>query len=148
MFRYYIADLLNLLFGAGSFGKLWSACRRHKLQYTEWRMNRYRPMYNYIILTVHFYVHRIQKCIDNSKKKCIKINLQPRLGCRCFYHMFTKWISNVVYIALKNRSQICKISSAFFVVFPGAGLQMSLRATYTGSWATCCPRATGWGVLL
>ena len=38
--------LLNLLRGAGNFGKIWSACRQHEIQYTQRRMNQY--MHNYM----------------------------------------------------------------------------------------------------
>ena len=49
------ASLINLLCGAGNFGKIWSTCGQHEIQYREWRMNKYtyNYMYNFTCLFLY-----------------------------------------------------------------------------------------------
>jgi hypothetical protein len=35
------AGMLELLCGVGKFSKIWSACRQHEVQYTQWKMDGY-----------------------------------------------------------------------------------------------------------
>jgi hypothetical protein len=71
--------LLSFLCGAGNFGKIWSACGKHEIQYTEWRMNKYKHtrVYNFTCAFLcTFYTLIIRG------KVFLKCNLQPALGCR------------------------------------------------------------------
>jgi hypothetical protein len=36
-----VTGLVSLLCGAGNFGNIWSACRQHKIHYTELEVNKY-----------------------------------------------------------------------------------------------------------
>jgi hypothetical protein len=33
--QFCLSGLVNLLSGAGKYGKIWSACRQHEIKYTE-----------------------------------------------------------------------------------------------------------------
>jgi hypothetical protein len=55
------AGLLNLLCGAGNFGKIWPACGQHEIQYTKWRMNKYTYNYMYNFTHVFLYTSRAIK---------------------------------------------------------------------------------------
>jgi hypothetical protein len=56
-----------------------------------------------IILLVYVSVNQAVKLTVNNREnfitKCIS---QQRLGCRYFYHIFTKLISNVTYVSISK----------------------------------------------
>jgi hypothetical protein len=61
------AGPLTLLCGAGNFGKIWSACRQHEIQYTERKMCKdthdLTCLFFYISYTIVVYG------ADNNRKK-------------------------------------------------------------------------------
>jgi hypothetical protein len=66
------SGLLNLLCGAGNFSKIWSACRQHEIQHTEWRMNKYMYIHT-IILCLYWSIHnKKHKYIHNNRKNVLK----------------------------------------------------------------------------
>jgi hypothetical protein len=57
----WLRALLYLLRGTGDFGKIWSACGQHEIQYTEWTMNKY-DLINYMHkLNCVFSIHYVQQ---------------------------------------------------------------------------------------
>jgi hypothetical protein len=47
---------LNLICGAGNFGKIWPACRQHEIQHIEWRTNKYTYNYMHNLTRVFSYI--------------------------------------------------------------------------------------------
>jgi hypothetical protein len=64
----YMSGVLNLLWGAAIFGKIWSACGRHKIQYTEWWMNNFVCNYMHYITLYFSKYHMHSKYTDNKSR--------------------------------------------------------------------------------
>ena len=50
--------LLNLVCGAGSVGKIWSACGQHEMQYTDSSMNKCKYNFRHYLTCVFVYTSR------------------------------------------------------------------------------------------
>jgi len=52
---------INLLCGAGNFGKIWSACGQHEIQYTDRSMNKCKFNFTHYLTRVFIHTSRTIK---------------------------------------------------------------------------------------
>jgi hypothetical protein len=130
---------------------LHSDSKKFSIQNEEWISVR---LIMCIILPVYFYIYRDSRNILIIIEKIYKKrNIHPTLGCNCFQHIFTNWISKTTQVSTNKR---LKSGQNFFAVLSplrqeqGQKTFLHFKCLHgqhnTVSRATCCPRARGWVV--
>jgi hypothetical protein len=72
---------------------------------------------------VHFSIQHVQYKYTENNRKIKKINPQPRIGCRYFYHIFAKRISNVI----QRARQVFETASPFYLCFARVRVKRRFR---------------------